>query len=347
MSANRQRPRPAPPEFAYLEQVLDRYTYWARDNPDYAGRAKVLTPAELAELATAYEEIDRRGDVAALSAWSRREDAALSEQCEAFHTESDARVARGEPPLPSDQFPPVEPAFRLFLMFDALARRRVPPFDSRRVAYVEAPRVPDWSKLPPPLAWLREPVLRYVDYYARSFREPRRVPPDLRPELTRLAERLTWTGEWKLALKWLAEAPVDPEHRAEAELVSQFLQLLIRGARLPARRCEEETTADWSNLPPRLAYLAAPAEAYAAYDSEEARVRLMVDIVNTQADEGIDVDPRYAELQSLARWTRRDEERRLIGAWLDEHPPERFPPAAWVVSLMVLLDDFFADVDLR
>jgi hypothetical protein len=123
--------------FDYLLPIAEKY---APDEFQIKDRQQPiidrLDQTSLTELANAYKEIQRREDVIALSdfATERNKD------------ETQRRM------------------FLLLCLFEKLADRNIPPFDTRRVKFVERPPKFDWSKLPQELSYLIVPAEKYGKY---------------------------------------------------------------------------------------------------------------------------------------------------------------------------------------
>ena len=216
-----------PPEFSYLNDVIERYTEDTCSEIDRAFElADELGPAQLTELAAAYREILMRDHVHALSALAQQHDKAFDKVWSEWCATSNSYEDRGMP-TPLDLEPRHRPrAHMLFWVFEGLARKRIPPFNLREVQYSPPPVVLDWSKLPEALRYVREPAMKYgklwhPDHRAR-FR--RRMTAADHDELKALATRIRSTGDFKRLGEWLLQHPA--KDHPETYLVGALAELL-------------------------------------------------------------------------------------------------------------------------
>jgi hypothetical protein len=124
--------------FAYLADVAAKYGI---DEIQVVSRKQEiidgLNEGDFAALAAAYREIERRGDVGALSRY--------------VYAETDKRRSR--------------PLLMLLFLFGDLANRGIEPFASGTVRLLEKEYPPlDWTKLPGDLRYLAEPAEKYGKY---------------------------------------------------------------------------------------------------------------------------------------------------------------------------------------
>lgn len=219
-----------PDRLEYLRPILRKYTDPRPDNggtEDAWARADNLDTPDLQELAAAYREIARRDDVHALSAWAKADEDRFWKQWKPWCQLNEEREARGQPPMPDEQSPVHERGLQLFYVFDRLAKRKLPPFNTREVVYSPPPVVLDWSKLPPDLHYVREPAMKYGKLWTTNNhpdRLARRMTSEQRKELQALAARLRPTGDINRLWEW--ERQYRMADHPEAHLVMGLLQVL-------------------------------------------------------------------------------------------------------------------------
>jgi hypothetical protein len=97
------------------------------------------TRNDLADLAAAYREIERREDNLPLAEWVKE---------------------RSEDGLQSER----RKVYLLFPIFFVLGQRGIAPFSSGRVQLTRVPKPLDWSKLPAELQYLAKPAEKYGRY---------------------------------------------------------------------------------------------------------------------------------------------------------------------------------------
>ena len=132
-----------PHKFEYLRQAVelcvdeDLQGFFGHEMPEFISK---LTNGDLALLATAFNEIEKREDVAEISQWY------------------------GGCPIQELECGFEQPVFRLFLVFSALYEKGIAPFSTRRLPFLKEIVRFDWSKLPDDPGYLAEPAEHYGKY---------------------------------------------------------------------------------------------------------------------------------------------------------------------------------------
>lgn len=123
---------PIPQKFAYLHDVVRKYTSPHGDVAEYDKLIDGLTPADLVELGQAYERLAADPDgVRELSAWIKLKQSKKWPAWNRWVEQEEAREAGRPlpgPPMPEPETPDPPQALYLFLVFDLLRRRRLAPF---------------------------------------------------------------------------------------------------------------------------------------------------------------------------------------------------------------------------
>lgn len=133
-----------PDRFKYLNETARKYCIDVVQLEDPKGESfdrnqylDTLSPRDIAQIAGAFSEIERRNDSKELSRWIQDD---------------------------PDRDPTRRQIFLLFVLFEALAQRGIEPFTSRAVQIQsESPKF-DWSKLPAALDFLAKPAEKYGRY---------------------------------------------------------------------------------------------------------------------------------------------------------------------------------------
>jgi hypothetical protein len=183
-----------PKKFAYLDDVVRKYTFPHGDVAEYEELIARLGPADLAELAAAYEGLAADPDgVLELSAWIKEIQGQKWEVWKRWVAQGKAQNA-GAPlpgPLMSEPATPDPPqVFYLFFVFKLLRRRA--PFKSGQVKYSPpAPKL-DWTKLPEEMRWLAGPAEKYGKHQFHNDRVgfAKRITPEERNELREVVRRV-------------------------------------------------------------------------------------------------------------------------------------------------------------
>lgn len=124
-----------PKEFDYLRDIARKYgDFYFQD--DINAFARSVTPAQLAELAAAYDKIDAKDHAYAISRWIQR---CLYDKA--------IRVDNREKRF-------AQRLGQLFVLFDHLGESGLRPFSSGKVAFIERYRKPHWDNLPKTLHYL-------------------------------------------------------------------------------------------------------------------------------------------------------------------------------------------------
>jgi len=167
-------PRSLPARYAYVADVVRKYTLPDEPMEEYTRAAARLSDAQLKEIGAVYAEIDRRGDMWGISEWIE------------------------------GQGVPTPREFQLFVLFEVLKRTGIEPFAHGDVEYSPPAKRLDWSKLPPDLAYLREPAMKYGVYQFDEDRErlAREITDGELVELFRLAKRVRSPGEEERIVAW-------------------------------------------------------------------------------------------------------------------------------------------------
>jgi len=183
-------------EFAYLANVASKYgmLYLAQDFEQFIA---AIDGATLAELAAAYQEIDRRQDSYRLSRWLQH----IFEERKPDFREKRFAQQLGQ----------------LFVLFEQLAEREISPFDSRQVAYIEPFQKPDWDNVPDELRYLIEPAQKYGGSLSeveilKTLESGNDADMEL---LTAVAEKVRLNGHYQLLLDWLKQFPSDKHEEAK------------------------------------------------------------------------------------------------------------------------------------
>jgi hypothetical protein len=211
-----------PDRFSYLEGVLREYTRPRsyREIEDARRTADGLDTTGMQELVAAYREIVRRDDVHAFSAWAEQDEGRFSKQWGEWRKLNDEREGRGEKALPHEESPTRPRGLQLFYIFDSLAKKGLPPFNTREVEYSPPPVKPDWSKLPEELRYLGGPATRYgqLQFHEQRKRFKRAMTPEQRDELTALARRLRSSGDMARLMAWWRECADRGDDSIERDL---------------------------------------------------------------------------------------------------------------------------------
>ena len=168
-------------EFAYIDYVLDKYTVFPRHYgffETYMPLVNRLTPDQIKEIEKVYLQIAEKGDMWALSKWINEHGGSNTHE------------------------------FQLFSLFSALARKGIHPFSTREVEFTLPPERLDWSKLPPELAYLRKPAMKYGVYQFHEDRDRLReeMTQEIMAELIALARRIRAPGELERISQWQVAA---------------------------------------------------------------------------------------------------------------------------------------------
>lgn len=192
-----------PQELAYLKSAAQEYGSHCGVVADLDRLVAGLTPAQLEELSSAYNEIVRREDVHAISHWL--------DTCDKGQWRWGA----------------AGPLQGLLITFDRLADRGTPPFSSRQVRRIRPPPPPfDWTKLPDDLRYLAEPAERYgeIGSDADLVRFLEAADETQLASLAALAERIRLAGHLTRINQWLDQYSIT-DHREAAAVY--FLMLLL------------------------------------------------------------------------------------------------------------------------
>lgn len=328
-----------PARYDYIRDVVRKYVPYGRTGgSEWERHGPTLSPEQFNEIAEVYGRMARQGDAAGLSAWIAEQEPLFQEGWQAWSALDDVEQAGGPaaPPEPPKHPPPR----KLFQLFEILARKGSEPFKSRLVSYCPPAVVPDWSRLPPGLEYLREPAIKWgrYQYDAERARLDRRITVEEIEELRALSKRMRpdrqRIGDW-----------IRGNDTPEASLVFWMRWLVCefvpeeKPAGLHALLHPDPKSLDWSKLPSRLQYLASPAARFGRYQTMDERTKLMFEMIDEQ-DNG-EISPRYLELAELAERLRSPKERGDIDAWFERFPVGAHSEAALVHALLVMLDDYF------
>jgi len=329
-----------PNQLDYVREVARKYASYRNSDPERWERTiRALQPEELKEITDVYREMARRNHAEVLSEWIVEQQLLLTRRKERWEELKKAEEAGGPTAPPEPQSIPL--GEQLFDLFGFLASQHVKPFADRHVRYSE-PR-PDWNRFPAELEWLREPAMKWGVYQFDEQRDEldRRITPEEVEELRQIAKRVREPAERQRIDSWMRgndspEAAMVMWMRAVlAEFVPEQPQLGLEEHLRP-----DPALLDWSKLPSRLRYLSSPAQKYGNHQGMDGQTEFMIEMVDEQEVTG-EISPRYLELEKLAERVRSREDRALIERWFNRFPQGQHPEAALVMSLLVMLDDYF------
>lgn len=186
-----------PVRFQYFVEVARRYGIDGLLIPSELERfANGLDPVQICDLAKVYESVRRRGDQFEISRWI--------DSC----SPGDRREGLAAR------------AFRLFVLFDELARRQMSPSASGEVQYIPEPRRKlEWSKLPREFHYLVSAAEQYGVYESDDSRLKlsESITDAAVQRLRTLASRVRGRGDYKKLGAWWRTFPIT-KHR-EASLL--------------------------------------------------------------------------------------------------------------------------------
>jgi hypothetical protein len=222
-----------PQKFAYLHDVVRKYTFPHGDVAEYDELIDRLTPADVAELGQAYERLAADPDgVRELSGWI---DEVERSRFEAWGRWLEQKTAREEgralpgPAMAKPETPDPPQVFYLFLVFDLLRKKRLAPFKGGQVKFSPPPERLDWTKLPQKLRWLAGPAEKYGkhQFHGDRVRFAKRVKPEERAELAEVVRRL-WSSAaiLKEFQDWCAAHPAS-KGNPETELLNGMWELIV------------------------------------------------------------------------------------------------------------------------
>lgn len=191
-------------EFDYLRQIARQYGDLLTEE-DFHRCADTRDSQQLRELASAYDAIDSRGHVRAISEWLvHRTTTAVDERERLFSWQ----------------------VGRLLLLFGYLEKKGIAPFSSGRVRIIEEKKTPNWGNLPSELQYLVDAVQHCgqlsTEGDVMSFLD-RASDGDLEV-LARTAEQIRLHGHMKAINEWMDRFPLT-EYQ-EAWLVYCLLLLM-------------------------------------------------------------------------------------------------------------------------
>jgi hypothetical protein len=194
-----------PTEFTYLHDVARKY-HLVANRQQLEALFEGNWDERLRELAEVYEEIDHRKDDLRISHWL-----------------SDGPIGNPKDKKDADFKWDVG---RLFLAFDYLASKDIPPFSSLRVVFTDQIRRPNWNNLPHELNYLIEVAEAYaahstegemLDFLEHAHEKDLEI-------LARTAERIRLNGHIKTINEWMDR--FDMVEHQEAWMVYCVLGLL-------------------------------------------------------------------------------------------------------------------------
>lgn len=216
-----------PATHQYLSEILRTYTIPGGTIDEYRQLIGGLNSAAIAQIRAGYERLWSGSESQMLSNWIASRDDEFWARWRQWQNDQSEREKNGKPRLDDSLRPQRPRALELFKLFRALSRAGIKPFDHDVELYVPPRKVPDWSKLPAQLAYLREPAERYgtMQFEEDRSRFRRNATPEQRAEFQSLAHRLRDSGDYKVVDDWLMSHPITES--AEASLV-YWLMALIR-----------------------------------------------------------------------------------------------------------------------
>jgi hypothetical protein len=189
-----------PDRFQYLRRVVEKYggrrvSYLPATGE--SAEVDALSAGDIAELAGAYDEIVRRGDIREIAEWL----AAPGNQS-------------------SDPNHVTQSVVDVFAIFEVLAMRGVQPFASGKADLdsVGVEEVFDWSKLSEQLQYLAEPAAKYGKHQFESQMDDflANASESEIEEIAALAERIRLSGDWVTIQQWLDEYELTDHPEAAA-----------------------------------------------------------------------------------------------------------------------------------
>jgi hypothetical protein len=193
-------------DFDYLREVAARYENLYFD-AQFESFFDNVSETEMGDLTRAYQSIASRGDTYVLSRWI--------DNC-----------LFGKPGGGSREKRFAQQLGRLFLVFEYLAFRNVPPFSSREVTFIEEFKKANWKNLPSELDFLIDAAKKYGVYISESemFAFLETASEDDMEMLARTAEKIRLGGKMPAIDKWIDAFPFT-EHQ-ESRLVYFLLGLM-------------------------------------------------------------------------------------------------------------------------
>jgi len=289
-----------PEKFAYINDVLSKYTVSHGSVNEYNQLIDHLTPSQIEEIADLYRKIANSGNATPISEWIN---------------------AQGYP-TPRE--------WELFVLFNALARKGIKPFSEREVEYTLPPKQLDWSKLPSELIYLCIPAMKYGKYWSHEQRIRLRseISDADMAELARVAERLRAFDELERIWKWRQQH----QGESEEELIAWLIDIVQEF--IPDIPAQPEVL-DWDKLPNLLQYLREPACKYGIYWLATDRERLLDEMNDEETVELFEIAQRVRSSEDqelIEQWfdthphnTAKHPEATLVYLFLeflDEYVPE-------------------------
>jgi len=212
-------------DLSYLRSIAKKYgNFWLlREIHDFVDHIHE-NKGQLAELASAYEMIEKKEDIADISRWiyyCSENTNGLSKEEQTFSRE----VAK------------------LLLLFSHLGEKNISPFSSFRVGLIKKPpQEPKWQNLPKELNYLIDASEMYGVYGneedIRRFLNKAR--PDDMQALAQVSERIRLNGHRELLEDWLDHFPI--EKHEEARLVWNLLWVISEAG------VESADDEDWNTV---------------------------------------------------------------------------------------------------